>query len=178
MKIYPTLLLATTALVGTSYGCANQAVYDLCLKTGQAALGACGPAASNAKCACAAQKQILACYSECPDDASVFDLGTIQAGQVQVFCSIPGAEPPVSNAMPTNTMNPASNVISPIQASATASQSVSAPSASISQNDVNAGKKDTSVNEQSSQRSSASHWVAGDYSMMAALGLVSLYMAL
>jgi hypothetical protein len=72
MKIYSSLLLAATALVGTSYGCANQAVYDLCLKTGQAALGACGPAASNAKCACAAQKQILACYSECPDDASVF----------------------------------------------------------------------------------------------------------
>jgi hypothetical protein len=72
MKIYASLLLATSALVGTSYGCANQAVYDLCLKTGQAALGACGPAASNAKCACAAQKQILACYSECPDDASVF----------------------------------------------------------------------------------------------------------
>jgi len=72
MKIYSSLLLAATALVGTSYGCANQAVYDLCLKTGQAALGACGPVASNAKCACAAQKQILACYSECPDDASVF----------------------------------------------------------------------------------------------------------
>jgi hypothetical protein len=72
MKTYCCLLLAMSAMVGTSYGCANQAVYDLCLKTGEAALGACGPAGSNAKCACAAQKQILACYSECPDDATIF----------------------------------------------------------------------------------------------------------
>ncbi|KAI8583020.1 hypothetical protein K450DRAFT_268941 [Umbelopsis ramanniana AG] len=177
MKIYTSLLLATTALVGTSYGCANQAVYDLCLKTGQAALGACGPAASNAKCACAAQKQILACYSECPDDASVFDLGTIQAGQVQVFCSIPGAEPQVSNVMATNTMNPASNMASPIQASATASPSASVPP-SNSINDMTVGKKDTPANEQSTQKSGASRWVAGNYSTMAALGMVCMYMAM
>jgi hypothetical protein len=72
MKSFSCLFVVFGAFVGGTYACANQAVYDLCLKTGQTALGACGAPGTNPRCACAAQKQILACYSECPDDATVF----------------------------------------------------------------------------------------------------------
>lgn len=107
------------------------------------------------------------------------DLGTIQAGQVQVFCSIPGAEAPVTNVMATNTANPSSNMASPIHASATASPSaLPGASASSPQSDMNAGGKNTPANEQSAKTSGASHWAVGDCSMIAALGVVSLYLAL
>jgi len=107
------------------------------------------------------------------------DLGTIQAGQVQVFCSIPGAEAQVSNVVATNMVNASSNMASPIHASATASPSATpGASATKTQSDMNAGGKNTPANEQSAKKSGASHWAVGDYSMIAALGVVSLYMAL
>jgi hypothetical protein len=107
------------------------------------------------------------------------DLGTIQAGQVQVFCSIPGAEAPVPNVVATNTVNPSSNMASPIHASATASPSATPDaSANNTQSDMNAGGKNAVATEQSVKKSGASHWAVGNGSMMAALGVVSLYMAL
>jgi hypothetical protein len=107
------------------------------------------------------------------------DLGTIQAGQVQVFCSLPGAEPQVSNVVATNTMNPSSNMASPIHASATASASATAGTpTNNSQNAMDASGKNKPATEQSVQKSGASHWAVGDSSMIAALGVVSLYMAL
>lgn len=47
------------------------------------------------------------------------ELGQIQSGQVQVFCSLPGAEAQVSNGIPSMIMATAPTMASPIRASAT-----------------------------------------------------------
>ncbi|KAJ2958509.1 hypothetical protein NQZ79_g5959 [Umbelopsis isabellina] len=122
MKTPLCLSFVFLGLIGSSYGCANQAVYDLCLKTGQAAMNMCGSPGTNARCACAAQKQILACYSECPDDYNVFQLGQIQGGQVQIYCSLPGAEDPIKKEMATTASAAMATMASPIHASATEPQ--------------------------------------------------------
>jgi hypothetical protein len=103
------------------------------------------------------------------------DLGKIQAGQVQVFCSMPGAEGPVTNVLPTDIMIPTS-VISPIHASATASQAaVTGSPAKDSQKDMNASASAAAANPQpSAQKSSAGRRAVWDCSMAAILG-VSIY---
>lgn len=81
--------------------------------------------------------------------------------------------------MATNTVNTLPNMASPIHASATASPSATpgAPANNI-QSDLNAGSKNTATNEQSVKKSGASHRAVGDCSMIAALGVVSLFMTL
>ncbi|KAL0097061.1 hypothetical protein J3Q64DRAFT_1711154 [Phycomyces blakesleeanus] len=66
-------------------------MFRLCMKTGKAAVDAC-ESNSMTSCGCSAQKQLLACYTECGDSYDMFAQEEGQLRYVKEACDFLGAE--------------------------------------------------------------------------------------
>ncbi|SAL98062.1 hypothetical protein [Absidia glauca] len=87
------LSISLLLFTGTALACTNNPLFDICKQTATIAASQCdSDAAAAPKCLCAAQKQLLACYSECTDDPTVSALMSEQKKNVQSVCDQPGAE--------------------------------------------------------------------------------------
>jgi hypothetical protein len=107
------------------------------------------------------------------------ELGQIQSGQVQVFCSLPGAEAQVSNGIPSKIMATAPTMASPIRASATntvaTSTGVANGDRTVKDAEViapSAAKQPATTAGTSDAKRAASNW-----SLAVAVIGISLYMA-
>ncbi|KAI9287409.1 hypothetical protein BC943DRAFT_358662 [Umbelopsis sp. AD052] len=101
--------MLTCANAQATSTCLDAAVFNLCIKTQQSNLNACGPVDYN--CLCQWQKAILTCYNVCTDTASA-NQAAIQQGVVTSICSAASvAAPPTTNvtqttaSMPSQTMS-------------------------------------------------------------------------
>ncbi|OZJ07004.1 hypothetical protein BZG36_00204 [Bifiguratus adelaidae] len=106
-------------LVAQAIACANIAVYNLCTSTGNNQLNACG--ATDYGCKCAAQKVILGCYDDCPDDETIQSQRPVQAAQVQIYCGQAGMD----TSLPSGTAAPMSTTFVPFASSASPLQTAS-----------------------------------------------------
>ncbi|KAI8391441.1 uncharacterized protein BYT42DRAFT_556859 [Radiomyces spectabilis] len=73
------------------YACAGNFIYDVCMTAAQNAVDECRTDASPA-CLCSAQKQVLACYAECKNDETIFEITGQQLLRINEACSHPSAE--------------------------------------------------------------------------------------
>ncbi|KAI9496323.1 hypothetical protein BDB00DRAFT_143003 [Zychaea mexicana] len=88
---YSSLLMLTVVAAGVH---ACNPVYEMCMKTAQSAVDACktGGYDSIPSCACSAEKQVLACFSECPQNEQIFDQEEKQMTRISDICGRSGAE--------------------------------------------------------------------------------------
>ncbi|KAI8336969.1 hypothetical protein BC941DRAFT_426260 [Chlamydoabsidia padenii] len=66
--------------------------FDICKQTASIASSQCVGEAATPTCHCSAEKQLLACYSECVDDLTVSGVVNEQKQIMQTACDQPGAE--------------------------------------------------------------------------------------
>jgi hypothetical protein len=63
------------------------------------------------------------------------ELGQIQAGQVQIYCSLPGAEAPIKQEVGTKASTAVATMASPIHTSATEAQATEVGKGMVNNND-------------------------------------------
>ncbi|KAI9029966.1 hypothetical protein CLU79DRAFT_733475 [Phycomyces nitens] len=85
------LMIGVALMAKLSYACETNIMFRLCMKTGRVAVDAC-ESTSMTSCRCSAQKQLLACYTECGDSYDMFAQEEDQLRYVNEACDFPGAE--------------------------------------------------------------------------------------
>ncbi|CAO3599886.1 unnamed protein product [Absidia cylindrospora] len=80
-------------------------LFDLCKQTATIASSQCESDKVPAKCNCSAQKQLLACYSECAGDPAVLGVQQEQRQNMMAVCAQPGAEAETKMRQKNNAKN-------------------------------------------------------------------------
>jgi len=148
LLLFVAVVVVIFALVPTSEAvCANQAVYDECMRRGNTQLSSC--AFDDWGCKCTAHQAIHLCYLQCPDDQDIQNLAKSHETETSQACTLASSQASAKQATATGPVNSASPPPAqpPITPPPTVSSPTSSSAAAAAASESSVGKSSANTNK-------------------------------